>query len=321
MKKFLISIIVVIMVLTVSISLFACTKPTADTGGQQIGKTKPVDGATAVSADMTAEQMFYTAVQNYYDAEYAVMQLWGIVETEVIGLKTTQYVDAAKIRDGKGDATGANANGATYYADSASYSTFASLFEKMYITADKSYYKNASVKYKASKSTIEVKSWNAIEEYDTVLKMAEAKKGNTTLLWGYDLQSQFIINSSAPEYLAEEQVYKLTIEFDPVQSTIDYAKTVEQQLTNAGQKLEGLEFTKLTLEVYVWENGLIRNMRNVEAYKMKLNLGVGTLNSEVALDSNIQFSYDKNEAGYDLNAEYESFNNQNDLTYAKPYGM
>lgn len=324
MKKVLISIIAIVMILTVSIAAFAgCDKPNANTDGQQIGKTMPsVDGATAVSADMSAYEMFSTAVQNYYDADFAIMQLWGVVETVVLGIPTTQMVDAAKIRDGKGDATGNNANGATYYADSVSYSRFASLYEKMYITADSVQYKNGKdVKYDASKKSIKFKSWNAIEDYDSVADMAAAKKSNTTLLWGYDLKEDFVVNSVKPEYIAEENVYKVIVEFDPDKSTVEYADTVKQQLTNAGQKLNSLDFTKLKFEVYIWENGLIRNMRNVESYKMKLDLGIGLLNSEVSLDSNIQFSYDKNEAGYDLAAEKKSFDDQSDLTYKKPYNM
>lgn len=326
MKKSLISVVIIVMLLAVALSAFAGCTPDLDPLtvedfeiiDMNIGKEMPTaENATALNADMSAFEMLEVAVANYYNADYAISQLVGNVDTTVLGINTTQVVDAAKIRSGKGDATGKNANGAKYFADSISYSQFASLYEKIVINPDEIKYRNAKTSYHRRGKTIKIEKWNDIDtDFADVADFTAKKSNNPTILWMYDLQKDFILESSTPIYDEATKTYRFAIIFDPDKSTVEYKKTMQQQLeVNAGMKVEGLEFKQLRLRVVLWENGMIRNMYITEAYKMKL---AGIIDSVVVLDSDVQYSFDPNEAGYDIDENIESINSTS-TTYIKPY--
>lgn len=326
MKKVLISIVVIVMMVTVALCAFAGCTPdlpplTVDDFEiieMNIGKEMPtVEGATPLDSSMSSYEMLQTAVANYYNAEYAISQLLGSVVTSIGPIKVTQMVDAAKIRSGKGDANGNNANGAKYFADSISYSQFASLYEKIVIKPDTIKYRNADTKYIRRQDTVEVKSWNGIDtNFEDVADFTAKKSNNPTVLWMYDLQEDFIQEKSDPKYDEATKTYRFAIIFDPVKSTTEYVKTMQQQLeVNAGMKVEGLEFLQLRLRVVLWENGMIRNMYITESYKMKL---AGVIDSVITLNSDVQYSFDPNEAGYDIDTNIASIDSD-DKTYTKPY--
>lgn len=326
MKKVLISIVVIVMMVTVALCAFAGCTPdlpplTVDDFEiieMKIGKEMPTaEGATPLDSSMSSYEMLQTAVANYYNADYAISQLLGSVVTSIGPIKVTQMVDAAKIRSGKGDANGNNANGAKYFADSISYSQFASLYEKIVITPDTIKYRNADTKYIRRQDTVEVKSWNGIDtNFEDVADFTAKKSNNPTVLWMYDLQEDFIQEKSDPKYDEATKTYRFAIIFDPVKSTTEYVKTMQQQLeVNAGMKVEGLEFLQLRLRVVLWENGMIRNMYITESYKMKL---AGVIDSVITLNSDVQYSFDPNEAGYDIDTNIASIDSE-DKTYTKPY--
>ena len=326
MKKVLISIVVIVMMVTVALCAFAGCTPdlpplTVDDFEiieMNIGKEMPtVEGATPLDSSMSSYEMLQTAVANYYNADYAISQLLGSVVTSIGPIKVTQMVDAAKIRSGKGDANGNNANGAKYFADSISYSQFASLYEKIVITPDTIKYRNADTKYIRRQDTVEVKSWNGIDtNFEDVADFTAKKSNNPTVLWMYDLQEDFIQEKSDPKYDEATKTYRFAIIFDPVKSTTEYVKTMKQQLeVNAGMTVEGLEFKQLRLRVVLWENGMIRNMYITESYQMKL---MGVIDSVITLNSDVQYSFDPNEAGYDIDTNIASIDSD-DKTYTKPY--
>ena len=326
MKKVLISIVVIVMMVTVALCAFAGCAPdlpplTVDDFEiieMNIGKEMPtVEGATPLDSSMSSYEMLQTAVANYYNAEYAISQLLGSVVTSIGPIKVTQMVDAAKIRSGKGDANGNNANGAKYFADSISYSQFASLYEKIVITPDTIKYRNADTKYRRRQDTVEIKSWNGIDtNFEDVADFTAKKSNNPTILWMYDLQEDFIQEKSDPKYDEATKTYRFAIIFDPEKSTVEYKKTMQQQLeVNAGMKVEGLEFLQLRLRVVLWENGMIRNMYITESYQMKL---AGVIDSVITLNSDVQYSFDPNEAGYDIDKNIASIDSD-DKTYTKPY--
>lgn len=312
------------MVLSVSLMAFvACGGKESVNVELQIGLTKPVDGKTPINSSMDGRTMFQTVVQNYYDADYVASQLWGRVDTKVGAIETSQMVDAIKIREGKGDATGNNANGATYYLDNISYSQFASLYEKIYVKSDEVLYRNASVDYD-KKAGIEIKSWNAIKSYKDVAAYNDDQANNPTLLWGYNSADKNVKEVTKPVYNKEEGVYSFTVTLNTDDNTIgDYKKTMAKQLENAGKTAEEISFKSLSITMYVWENGMVRNMEMKESYKLVVGLSfLGTtikLNSVVSLVSNVQYTYDKNEAGYILSEYIEKFSDDNDKEYTKPY--
>lgn len=325
MKKSLISILVVVMILSVSLMAFAaCVNGENVDVELQIGLTKPTEaGKTPIDSSMDGRTMFQAVVQNYYDAEYVASQLWGRVDTKVGPIETSQMVDAIKIREGKGDANGNNANGATYYLDNISYSQFAALYEKIYVKSDEILYRSANVDYD-KKAGIEIKSWNGIKTYADVAAYNDDQCNNPTTLWGYDSSDENVQEVTTPVYNKEEGVYSFTVTLNTDDKTIGaYKKTMAKQLENAGKTAEEISFKSLSITLYVWDNGMVRNMEIKESYKLVVGLSLGLttmkLNSVVSLISNVQYTYDKNEQGYILSEYIEKFSDDNDKEYSKPY--
>ncbi len=150
-KKILISTVLVIMILSMSLMLFAGCKtklyeltkdfaiPKANIGAGTMSLTDDAveGGIKGINNSMSAFEMLQVGMENFYNAKYAINEYNGGVNmTLASAIKVDQAVQSTKIRNGVGDADGNNANDATYFADNKSYSTFAKIYEKFVITPD-----------------------------------------------------------------------------------------------------------------------------------------------------------------------------------------
>lgn len=330
MKKFLLVVIAIVMTLAMLfMTLSGCKNNIQKVGVEDfnvidmdIGKTMPKTSCSvALQKDMSAYEMFETALNNYYNADFVISQQYGTALTSMGVIKKSQVVDVVKIRDGKGDASGNNLNGATYFADSISYSSVTSLYEKMVIRPDQIAYRNANTSYVSKENTVNVKSWNDIQtNFSDFKDFTEQKHNNPTLLWMYDTREDYVEESSKPVYDAATDTYRFALIFDPIESTKDYIDTMKVQLgENAGMTVKGLDFLQLRLRVVLWSNGMIRNIHITESYDMKLAKGILSINGNVTLKTEVQFSYDRAEAGYELANNIQSFYDTS-AVYLKPYG-
>lgn len=327
MRKFLLVSIAIIMICMMSLTVFVGCKQNIekvtvddfDIIEMNIGKTMPsASVAQPIDSGMSAYEMFSKAVANYYNADFVISQQYGTALSNTGLVTTSQVVDVAKIRVGKGDASGDNSNGATYYADSVSYSSMTSIYEKTIIKGDDIFYRNADAKYVRRDNTIQIKSWHDVEtNFKDVPDYVDKKANNPTLIWMYDTSEENVVEASQPLYDEETDTYRFAIIFDPVDSTVEYVKTMRQQLeANAGLKVDKIDFLQLRIRFVLWSNGMIRNMYITESYGMKI---AGVLNSTVTLNAEVQFSYDPNESGYGISAFEEAFYDSGAL-YVKPYG-
>ena len=307
-KKLFISTLAIVLILSMSVAMFAGCGNVPDFGEQTLGITKPtnVETSATLTEDMTAFQMLAVGIENFYDAEYVASFYNGSVKTKVVGLTVTQLVESLKIRKGKGDADGENANDASFFADSRSYSSVAKLYEQMIITPDEVKYITAAdkkTKYDKNEKKWSVTKWNDVAKFDDVEDLAKEKQNNPTILWMYNLQEDYVIpageklpvkKDAMSETTAVEKkdgYYTFTISFDPTETTKDYIGTMKQQLEgNAGMKVEGLTFEELKLQVELWDNGLIKRLFVTESYFMKL---AGIINSSMTLYSDTQFTYEE----------------------------
>ena len=308
-KKLFISTLAIVLILSMSVAMFAgCGGGKVDFGAQTLGTTKPtnVETSATLTEDMTAFQMLEVGIENFYDAEYVASFYNGSVKTKVIGMTITQLVESLKIRKGKGDIEGENANGASYFADSRSFSSVAKLYEQMIITPDDIKYINAAkgkTKYDKKTKVWSVSTWNKEEKFDDVTGLAKEKQNNPTILWMYNLQEDYVIpageklpvkKDAMSETTAVEKkdgYYTFTISFDPTETTKDYIGTMKQQLqTNAGMGVDGLTFEELKLQVELWDNGMFKRLYITESYFMKM---AGIINSSITLYSDTQFTYEE----------------------------
>ena len=335
-KKILISTVLVIMILSMSLMLFAGCKdkladlnknfaiPTAHVGAtsMELGSDDVDGGIKPINKNMSGFEMLSVAMENFYNANYAVTEYNGGVNMKLAGaIKVNQVVQSTKIRDGKGDATGNNANGATYFADNKSHSSFAKIYEKFVIKPNSWQRKAASkgdISYsKPSKSSGRLGKWKPTssskfgkaKNYNSLQELVDANCNNPTILWMYELKEEYITDQFAPVYNEKEKCYKFAFKFDKDKATVEYRKVMQVQLeTNAGMKIEGLTFEQLMLEVVVWENGMLRAINVNEVYHMKMQLTKQVkLNSNVNLKATQLFSFDPNEAGYKINDHLKAF--------------
>lgn len=342
-KKIAISSLAIVMILSMVIFAFAgCNNkvdyqltqdfavPEAYIGAE--GNSLPTDavvgGIKPVDDKMTAYEMFEIGIQNFYNANYAVIEYSGGVNMTLIGIKVNQVVQSTKIRQGIGDKDGNNANGATYFADNKSYSTFAKIYEKFVIRTDsfqriavaskkKGDSDNGTVKYNSSSKygrlgAWSVDKWGNVADYQNLSELVTTNSNNPTILWMYELKEEYIMGDSVimPAHDADAHIYKFAFEFDPEKSTVEYLKVMKVQLEgNAGMGVDGLQFNKLILEVVMWENGMIRAINVKESYQMKMDVPVlGYIDSVVGLKATQLFSYNPEEAGYKIQEHINSFN-------------
>lgn len=327
MRKFLLTIIAIVMVLAVTLTGFVgCSSKLQklslddfEVVDMNIGKEMPVwTNATPISADMSAYEMYSTALANYYNTDFVISQQYGTALTKTGLISTSQVIDVSKVRIGVGDASGLNKTNATYYADSISYSSVTSLYEKTIIKDGDIFYRNADTNYNSRLDTLKVKSWNKISsDFKDIQDYVNQKSNNPTMLWMYDTSEENVQEISQPKYDEATDTYRFSIIFDPINSTTEYIKTMKQQLSvNAGMTVNKIDFLQLRIRFVLWSNGMLRYAYITEAYSMRLG---SVINGTVTLNTEVQFSYDKNEDGYSADGFEESFNNSSAL-YVKPYG-
>lgn len=307
-KKLLISTLIVILILSMSMALLVgCGNKKPNFGEQTVGAVKPTDAqiVAEINSGMSAYDMLQAGMKNYYNADVAISAYNGNVATKVGPITINQLVESSKIRIGKGDADGNNANKAKYFADNKSYSIAANLYEKMVITPDEIKYINAKKGDTSHKDKSEwgqgwsVKNWNTVEnDFDDVKALAEAKSNNPTILWMYDLQKDYVLSEGTKAPVLKDGVYTFTLNFDPVKSTANYIETMRAQLeVNAGMGVEGLTFETLEITVEMWDNGMIKRIYITESYFMKMTdvPVIKSLNSSITLNSDTQFAYAESE--------------------------
>ncbi|MDE7190959.1 MAG: hypothetical protein K2O35_00570 [Clostridia bacterium] len=331
-KKILISALVVIMILSMSLMIFAGCKPkldeidenfaipTAEIGanGNELSADMVQGGIKAINKNMTSFEMLQVGMENFYNAKYATIEYnGGVFMTLANVLPVNQVVQSTKIRNGVGDAAGNNANGATYFADNKSHSTFAKIYEKFIIKPGQYTRKAASKginyvepnqKGSGRLGAWSVGSWAAPTNYESLQELVTANSNNPTILWMYDLQKEYIIEHMDPVYVEEEKSYKFAFLFEPEKSTEEYQKVMLVQLeTNAGMPIKNFKFKQLMLEVVLWENGMIRAINVSEVYHMQMVLKGMGIDSDVKLTATQLFSYDPNEGGYKIDDHLNAF--------------
>ncbi|MDE6361561.1 MAG: hypothetical protein K2L53_01130, partial [Clostridia bacterium] len=272
----------------------------------------------AINKDMTSFEMLQVGMENFYNAKYATIEYnGGVFMTLANVLKVNQVVQSTKIRNGVGDAAGNNANGATYFADNKSHSTFAKIYEKFIIKPDQYTRKAASKginyiepnqKGSGRLGAWSVGGWATPTNYKSLQDLVTKNSNNPTILWMYDLQKEYIQEQMNPVYDEEEKSYKFAFLFEPEKSTEEYQKVMKVQLeTNANMPIDGLAFKQLMLEVVLWENGMIRSIYVSEVYHMKMVLGGIGIDSDVKLTATQLFSYNPNEEGYKIDEHLSAF--------------
>lgn len=293
MKKF-VKITAIILVMIVTMAVFASCKPNTTLIDQIIGKKKPtVSGTTAVSASMSATEMLDAAVKNFNDAEYVGKYNYGKVVTKIMSAPFVQVVDSVYSREGKSSDTNA-----IYHLDNKSASGFVRVWEETYIKGDTVKFRNSKkedIKFNKKDNTFTVKKFNETKDYSGNYEKYKTDFVNDPKnIWAYNINKDTITEASEVKKSGDTFTFSIKCNYDiksENNAIKDYYKLMEYML-NQSVTFEGLEFRGLEFSFTVWENGLLKNFSIKEKYFMKVS---GVINSEVELNSFSQLTYDKAE--------------------------
>ncbi|MEG2561353.1 MAG: hypothetical protein RSB10_01945 [Clostridia bacterium] len=314
MKKF-VTVISVMLLIVICASAFVACKPKDNSAlftnvddfaleASTFGAVKPTAApTTAINKNMSAEEMFWASIENFYGAEFAMSRLTGYVDTEVLGLPVTQWVVGTVVRDGKADAANAR-----YFVDNKSMSTWAKVYEETIVDSKGVRYRNGSkngvktVMVDTAKGqpkaidTIICKNLQdaKIENFASLSALVEKNVNDPTKIWMYDISREnagCIKTAGKPVYDAASGTYRFGLLFDISKATKSYIKVMEHML-NLTVSCTGVECLGIKFNVVVHESGFLRELNIKESYRMKV---FNVLDAPILLESRRQFSYDKAE--------------------------
>lgn len=320
MKKRITVIAILVVVVVMGVLFVGCGKE-FNPPEKIIGLSKPTAApVTAINKNMDAKQMFLAGIDNFYGADYVATLLAGQVNVD-LGIKVTQYVFGTKIRDGKAT-TQEEKDSAIYFVDNKSYSSFVQVYEETIVNQKASNpddrvkyisYKGRKYEPKKDPNGAGILGWGNSKgekgkSFDSVPSLVTEMKNDPTRIWMYKTTADTISKASEVTLNKTTGQYEFTIELDISKSTEEYRKVMLHML-NASVKVadENLKFTGLKFNVKMWDNGYISELGIEESYNAKIELtSVIKLNSEITLQSVQQYSYDKNEKGFDIASRLEA---------------
>ena len=282
-----------------------------------------------INANMSAIEMLTAAVDNYYGADFALARTTGSLTTEVMSMKLTQFVKSITIRDGASDADNKlyyqNQSGTVKDGGILGNAINIRIWEETdYVKSGDSvnmYFRSAnSDALTAQKLTnaegVITDTWfewnggaadfNATQSYNSLDTYIEERASDPTKIWMYDINENTILSDKtvAPKSTTEKLSDGSEIEYYTFSvsgnvdknsdgySVADYEDQMLYMLESQGQTPSEFYFTEIKLDVEVWPNGFLRQVKVTESYFMKV---MGIVETVVTLESTKAFFFDKND--------------------------
>ena len=287
------------------------TDPFENVGAPEASPAKRLD----YSSSMTAADLLDIGFYNYYNADYVVSANYGYNATIGGGMDMNgQYIDGYKIR--KGVYNDADPLSADCYHLSRSGGLAQKTWEEgLIVDGDLRHRITDSSNIAFSKDTQMIRIEDAdnfkYTEYgDDLDSYNNTVCNDPTKILMYDIfdtGAMKLIRSSIDEegdvsYDAAKGVYSFKIKFDPEESTVDYIRVIEANLKKTSKGARISEFTKLELNVEMWESGLIKKIAVSEQYKFVMALPL--TNDYWA---NVYFAWDEGKTGYAMSDYRDAF--------------
>lgn len=312
MKKFITAIIAIMLVAVLGVSFIACDGGDVDLNAPEgFGEQMPTQEAKVkITSDMTATQMIMAAAENYYNADFVASTGAGKIDTEVLSMKFTQFVNSDKIR--KGSVTGGkytqfsnNLSGSIGVAD------LVKIWEETYIIKDAN---GEDIRYRSvdkndlsvdkKNTTVNIKdgkTFKATEKFDNFADYQDAKAANPSLIWMYEINEDTVIadKCTKPVYDETTKTWSFKVVANPDTSTTEYQKQMMFMLKEqSGFDPSEFAFQTIELNVVMWENGYIKSLDLTESYFMKIDLKIFELKTTITLNSHTVYTYFDTEEGF-----------------------
>lgn len=332
MKRIAMIAIAAALAVVMAFSFVACgggainLKSTVALGEPDLTPTKEIN------KDMSAIEMLTAAVDNYYGADFAIARTTGSLSTDIKGLVMTQFVKSVTIREGAatGDNKMFYQNQSGTVDDGGLIQKFVNIRiweETDYVKSgagENLYFRSAVDKSlegmtdtdEVDGETVITNAWfvwkNGIEDfnetqsYNSLDTYVTERASDPTKIWMYDINANTILNDKtvAPELKTEKLSDGSEIEYYTFSvsgnvdknsdgySVADYEDQMLYMLESQGQTPSEFYFTEIKLDVEVWPNGFLRQVKVTESYFMKV---MGIVETVVTLESTKAFFFDKND--------------------------
>lgn len=291
LRKRIITITSIFLAMVLGVALTSCTREDVDAMSTVIGEKLPssINTKTKLNSSMSAQKMFEIGVENFNNIDFAASYQTGTVETKAVGLETTQSVLSKRVKDGD-----------KVYLDSYTFSTEGLVeIKAMYEIASDA---NGNRRREADKIKIEngelnAKKWKATNYYDTYAELMKAMPNDPKRVSMVNVNSDTVKEMTKPEYDRKTGQYNFEITLIPDKATTDYVDLMKFMVANNGVKNATINFTEITLEVVMWDNGLIRSIVSRESYDLTGNMVINIKGSSNSV-MRTYFSYDQNELSY-----------------------
>lgn len=280
-----------------------------------------------INANMSAIEMLTAAVDNYYGADFALARTTGSLTTAVVGMKLTQFVKSITIRDGA-----SNADNKLYYQNQSGTVKDGGILgnainiriweETDYVKSGDSvnmYFRSANSDALTAQKLTDAEGvitdtwfeWNggaadftATQSYNSLDTYIEERASDPTKIWMYDINADTIIAGETvePELVTDTetgaQYYTLSVSGNvdknsPGYSVEEYEEQMMYMLKSQGQNPSKFYFTQIKLDVEVWPNGFLRQVKVTESYFMGLANDV--VSSVVTLNSTKAFFFEEDD--------------------------
>ena len=326
MKRFAMIAIAAALAVVMAFSFVACGGSSMNLRSEVANVAPKLDPTVEINGDMSAIEMLNAAVENYYGADFAIARTSGSLTTEVMSMMLTQFVKSVTIRDGASDADNKlfyqNQSGTVKDGSFLGAAIDIKIWEETdYVKSGDSvnmYFRSANSKsltaqkYNDTDGTItdtwfewnngtadftDVLTYNSLDEY------ANERYADPTKIWMYVINENTILNDKtvAPKLETDPdtgaQYYTLSVSGNVDKtsdnySVAEYEEQMMYMLQSQGQNPSKFEFTEIKLDVQVWPNGFLRQVKVTESYIMEL---MGFAESGVTLISTKAFFFDEND--------------------------
>ena len=326
MKRFAMIAIAAALAVVMAFSFVACGGSSMNLRSEVANVAPKLDPTVGINGDMSAIEMLNAAVENYYGADFAIARTSGSLTTEVMSMMLTQFVKSVTIRDGASDADNKlfyqNQSGTVKDGGMLGAAIDIKIWEETdYVKSGDSvnmYFRSANSKsltaqkYNDTDGTItdtwfewnngtadftDVLTYNSLDEY------ANERYADPTRIWMYDINENTILSDKtvAPKLETDPdtgaQYYTLSVSGNVDKtsdnySVAEYEEQMMYMLQSQGQNPSDFYFTEIKLDVQVWPNGFLRQVKVTESYYMEL---MGFVSSVVTLTSTKAFFFDEND--------------------------
>lgn len=326
MKRIAMIAIAVALAVVMAFSFVACGGGAINLSSTVANGAPDLQPTKEINANMSAIEMLTAAVDNYYGADFAIARTTGSLTTEVVGMKLTQFVKSVTIRDGA-----SGADNKLYYQNQSGTVKDGGLLgnainikiweETDYVKSGDSvnmYFRSANSDALTAQKLTDAEGvitdtwfeWNggaadftATKSYNSLDTYIEERASDPTKIWMYDINANTILNDKTvapkldtdPDTGAQYYTFSVSGNVDKTSDNYSVAEYEEQMLymlQSQGQNPSKFEFTEIRLDVQVWPNGFLRQVKVTESYIMEL---MGFAESVVTLISTKAFFFDEND--------------------------